>query len=53
MQMVPQYFPPRFFGFLEEEATLDEDYCTRVLAAICQTVVHRAAGRVAEFPCIS
>ncbi len=39
MQMVPQYLPPRLYGIPESEVTLDEDYCARVLAAVCQAVI--------------
>ena len=35
MQMVPQFFPPAFFGFGADEATPAEDYCAQVLAAVC------------------
>lgn len=41
-QMVPQFFPPGFFGIAAAENTAVEDYCARVLGAICRAVLdHR------------
>jgi hypothetical protein len=39
MQMVPQFLPPSLFGIAANEATMDEDYCARVLAAVCRAVL--------------
>jgi hypothetical protein len=39
MQMVPQYLPPRFYGIADVDATMDEDYCARVLGVICRAVL--------------
>jgi hypothetical protein len=45
MQMVPQYLPPQFYGIAEADATMDEDYCARVLGVVCRAVLeHRALG---------
>ncbi len=45
IQMVPQYFPPAFYGIEDAGTPLDEDYCARVLAAICQAVIdHQCVG---------
>ena len=45
MQMVPQFFPPSFFGIGDEDSRLDGDYCARVLAAICRAVIeHQHLG---------
>ena len=45
MQMVPQYLPPRFYGIADADATMDEDYCARVLGVICRAVLdHHALG---------
>ncbi|MGN6572171.1 MAG: sulfotransferase [Pseudolabrys sp.] len=45
MQMLPQYVPSRIFGFDDDEAVPDEDYCARVLGAICNAAaVHAASG---------
>jgi hypothetical protein len=45
VQMVRQYFPPRFFGVADATLTADEDYCARVLAAICQAAIdHHGLG---------
>ncbi|MGA7788140.1 MAG: hypothetical protein WCA56_08245, partial [Xanthobacteraceae bacterium] len=50
MQMVPQYLPPSFYGIAATECAMDEDYCARVLAAICQAVVdHYQTGGGALF----
>ena len=38
MQMVPQFLPPGFYG-IDAEGAPDEDYCARVLGAICRAVV--------------
>ena len=44
-QTVPQFFPPGFFGIAAAETIADEDYCARVLAAICRAVLdHRHLG---------
>ncbi len=44
-QMVPQFFPPEFFGIAAPENTPAEDYCARVLAAICRAALdHRHLG---------
>ena len=44
-QMVPQFFPPDFFGIAAAETIAAEDYCARVLAAICRAVLdHRHLG---------
>ncbi len=44
-QMVPQFFPPGFFGIAAAEDTAVEDYCARVLGAICRAVLdHRHLG---------
>jgi hypothetical protein len=46
MQMVPQFLPPGFYGIdAADVGALDEDYCARVLAAVCQaTLDHRRLG---------
>jgi hypothetical protein len=45
MQMVPQFLPPDLFGIAEADGTLDENYCARVLGAICRAVFdHRGLG---------
>lgn len=45
LQMVPQYFPPSFFGIAAEACSMDDDYCARVLAAVCGAVLdHHASG---------
>lgn len=45
MQMVPQYLPPRFYGIADADATMDEDYCARVLGVICRAVLdHHPTG---------
>ena len=38
MQIVPQFLPPGFYG-IDAEGVPDEDYCARVLAAICRAVI--------------
>lgn len=44
-QMVPQFFPPDFFGIAAADSAASEDYCARVLGAICRAVLdHRHAG---------
>jgi hypothetical protein len=44
-QMVPQFFPPDFFGIAAAQDTAAEDYCAGVLAAICRAVLdHRHVG---------
>jgi hypothetical protein len=47
MQMVPQFLPPSIYGIAPDDVTLDEDYCARVLAAVCQAVIdhHGMNGR--------
>ena len=42
-QMLPQFFPPRFFGIDLDDAVPDEDYCARVLGAICNAAADHAA----------
>lgn len=42
-QMLPQFFPPRFFGIDLDDAVPDEDYCARVLGAICNAAAGHAA----------
>jgi hypothetical protein len=45
MQMVPQFLPPGFYGIADADSPSQEDYCARVLAAICQAVLdHHALG---------
>ena len=44
-QMVPEYLPPAFYG-LTLEAAPDEDYCARVLAAVCAGVLAAPANEV-------
>jgi len=45
MHTVPQFFPPGFFGIQLADGRLDEDYCARVLGAICRAVLdHRHLG---------
>jgi hypothetical protein len=45
MQMVPQYLPPRFYGIADADATMDEDYCARVLGVIGRAVLdHHSQG---------
>ena len=46
MQMVPSYYPPSFYGIdAAGPVVADEDYCARVLAAVCQAVLdHHALG---------
>jgi hypothetical protein len=39
MHMVPQFLPPRFFGLADTGELPDEDYCARVLGAICNAVL--------------
>ncbi len=39
MQMVPQYLPPGFYGIADTDATMDEDYCARVLGVICRAAL--------------
>ncbi len=41
MQTVPQYLPPHFFGIAAAEPMAEEDYCARVLAAVCRPVIDR------------
>jgi len=44
-QMLPQMLPPRFYGIDADGALPDEDYCARVLAAICNAALaHLALG---------
>jgi hypothetical protein len=42
-QMLPQLFPPRFWGIDLDEAVPDADYCARVLGAICNAAADHAA----------
>ena len=46
MQMVPQFLPPGFYGIDPAAVSaLDEDYCARVLAAVCRAALdHRRLG---------
>lgn len=44
MHMVPQFLPPRFYGIADSDALMDEDYCARVLAAICGAALDRRDG---------
>jgi len=45
MQTVPQYLPPAFYGIGAAEGASQEDYCARVLAAICRAALdHRGLG---------
>jgi len=45
-QMLPQLFPPRFWGIEDDASRPDEDYCARVLAAICNAAAdHAELGR--------
>jgi hypothetical protein len=46
MQMVPQFLPPSFYGITDENI-LDEDYCARVLAAVCRAVIEHQ-GRAGD-----
>ena len=41
-QMLPQVLPPRFYGIDGDGDALDEDYCARVLAAICNAAADNA-----------
>jgi hypothetical protein len=45
--MVPQFLPPSVYGIAADDVTLDEDYCARVLAAVCQAVIvhHDMSGQ--------
>ncbi len=38
-QMVPEFFPPGFFGIAEADGIADENYCARVLGAVCRAVL--------------
>ena len=45
MQMVPQFLAPGFFGIAADACSMDDDYCARVLAAVCRAViVHHGLG---------
>jgi hypothetical protein len=45
MQMVPQFLPPSFYGLDAAESTMDENYCARVLAAVCRAALkHSGLG---------
>lgn len=45
VQMVPQFLPPAFYGIGPDEVTTPEDYCARVLAAVCRAALdHRGLG---------
>lgn len=41
-QMLPQVLPPRLYGIDDDAAIPDEDYCARVLAAICNAAADNA-----------
>ena len=42
MQTVPEYLPPNFYGIAADETVPEEEYCARVLAAICRAILeHR------------
>jgi hypothetical protein len=44
-QTMPEIVPPRFYGIDAGGGMTNEDYCARVLAAVCQAVIdHRGAG---------
>jgi hypothetical protein len=44
-QTMPQYLPPSFYGIGAAEGTTEEDYCARVLAAVCGPALdHRGSG---------
>ena len=47
MQMVPQFLPPSYYGIAADESALDEDYCARVLGAVCRAVIdcHETEGQ--------
>src|SRR6185312_1662823 len=42
-QMLPEFFPPRFWGIDAGAAVPNEDYCARMLAAICGAAADGAA----------
>ena len=45
MQTVPEYLPPAFYGIDAAESTTQEEYCARVLAAVCRAALnHRGLG---------
>jgi hypothetical protein len=45
IHMVPEYFPPDFYGIGDADCRPDEDYYARVLAAICQAAIgHHGLG---------
>jgi len=45
MQTVPQFLPPGFYGIAADESMTQEDYCARVLGAICRAITdHRDVG---------
>jgi hypothetical protein len=47
MQTVPQFLSPSFYGIAAAENLSQEDYCARVLGAVCQPVIdhHDVSGR--------
>ena len=52
MQMVPDLVPPTVFGLDLADAAPDEDYCARVLAAVCEGAVRhhpRGGGRLVDY----
>jgi len=44
MQTVPQFMSPRFYGIAAEESMTEEDYCARVLGAVCRAVLDHPPG---------
>ncbi len=42
MQMVPQFIPPSVYGIDPADCSLDEEYCARVLAAVCRAAIEHA-----------
>ncbi len=51
IQMLPQMLSPRFFGLDDQHDVSDEDYCARVLCAICSAAADHAAdgGRIVDY----
>jgi hypothetical protein len=52
MQMVPDLVPPAVFGLALGDGPPDEDYCARVLAAVCEGAVRnhpRGGGRLIDY----
>jgi hypothetical protein len=39
MQTVPEYMPPRIYGLSEEDTMPSEDYCARLFAKTCESVI--------------